>query len=104
MLNDHERYVLEAIEHGLYDDDPDFADAFRAGRYPRLRRIRHWPSLLLTAGGLAIVLAGLPGRIAPLVVEGLVVAAAGFGYGRWQARLAKDRPARRARRAWRHRR
>lgn len=102
MLSDHERYVLETIEHGLYDDDPGFAHALRLGRHPRVRRPRHWPSLLLTAAGLAMILIGLLGRLAPLVVEGMVVALAGFGHGRWQARPAKDRPSPRARRAgWR---
>jgi hypothetical protein len=103
MLSDHERSMLRSIEHGLYDEDPEFARAFRLGRSPRIRPPRHWPSLLLTAAGLAMIVIGLVGRLAPLVVEGMVVAVAGFGYGRWQARLAKDRPSRRARRArWRH--
>jgi hypothetical protein len=97
MLNDHERFVLDEIEHELYDDDPEFATAFRAGRCPRARRLRHWPSLLLIAAGLAVVVGGLVGGITPLLVEGLVVALAGFGYNRWQVRVAADRPARRAR-------
>jgi hypothetical protein len=59
---------------------------------------RHWPSLLLTAGGLAMVLLGFLARVDPLVLEGFVIALAGFGYGRWEARLAADRPTPRARR------
>jgi hypothetical protein len=98
MLSDHERYVLNAIEHDLYDDDPDFASAFRAGRHRRLRRIRHWPSLLLTAAGLAMIVIGLLGRVTPLLIEGGVVALSGYGYGRWHAGYAADRPARPSRR------
>ena len=101
MLSEHERYVLESIEHGLYADDPEFATAFRAGRYPRIRRIQHWPSLLIIIGGLGMILAGALTRIAPLIVEGVVVTAAGAVYARWHARQAKDRPARRAGRGWR---
>jgi hypothetical protein len=98
MLSDHERSVLSSIEHDLYDDDPEFANAFRTGRCPRMRRARHWPSLLLTASGLAMILIGLFGRIDPLLLEGFVIALAGVGYGRWEARLAADRPTRRTRR------
>jgi len=98
VLNDHERFVLASIEHELYDDDPEFANAFRAGRCPRVRRVRHWPSLLLTAAGLAMIVFGLLSRVDPLFMEGFVIGLAGFGYGRWHARLAADRPARRARR------
>jgi hypothetical protein len=98
MLSDHERSVLSSIEHELYDDDPEFANAFRTGRCPRVRRRRHWPSLLLAAAGLAMMLIGLLSRIDPLLLEGFVIALAGVGYGRWQARLAADRPARRTRR------
>jgi hypothetical protein len=65
MLSDHERSVLSSIEHDLYDDDPEFANAFRTGRCPRVRRARHWPSLLLTASGVAMILIGLLGRIDP---------------------------------------
>jgi hypothetical protein len=100
MLNDHERSVLSSIEHGLYDEDPEFAHAFRVGQCPRTRRYRHWPSLLLTAAGLAMIVAGLLGGLSPLVIEGLVVALAAVGYGRWHARLAADRPVRRRRRTW----
>jgi hypothetical protein len=98
MLNDHERSVLSSIEHDLYDDDPEFANAIRTGRCPRVRRPRHWPSLLLTAAGLAMIVIGLLARIDPLLLEGFVIALAGFGYGRWEARLAADRPSRRPRR------
>jgi len=98
VLNDHERYVLASIEHELYDDDPEFAHAFRAGRCPRVRRVRHWPSLPLTAAGLAMIVTGLPSHVDPLFMEGFVIGLAGVGYGRWHARLTADRPARRARR------
>jgi hypothetical protein len=69
MLSDHERHVLESIEHGLYADDPEFANALRTGRRPRVRRIRHWPSALLAAGGLVMIVVGLATRLDPLWVE-----------------------------------
>ncbi len=97
MLSDHERSVLASIEHELHDDDPEFANAFRAGRCPRVRPPRHWPSLLLTVAGLGMIVVGMLGRIEPLLTEGLVVALAGAGSCRWQARLAADRPTRRRR-------
>jgi Protein of unknown function (DUF3040) len=100
MLSDHERYVLESIEHGLYVDDPEFANAFRTGRRPRVRRMRitHWPSFLLALGGLVMIIVGAAVRLDPLWVEGIVVGLTGVGYGRWQRRLAKDRPVTRRRR------
>jgi hypothetical protein len=104
MLNDHERLVLASIEDELYDDDPEFAHAFRAGRAPRARLAPHWPSLALAAFGAAMIFVGLLGRVDPLLMEGVVVILAGLGYGRWHARLAADRPTRRSRRPQRSRR
>ena len=62
-----------------------------------MRRIRHWPSVLLAVGGLVMIVVGLATRLDPLWVEGIVVGLTGLAYGRWCRRLARDWPAGRRR-------
>lgn len=83
MLSDREQQELARIEAALKAEDRSFADGLRTG--PRIDRTRRWPARATLFFGVSLLVIGALTSAGMLVFQGIVCAAAGVLWLRWQA-------------------
>ncbi|MEI7779687.1 MAG: DUF3040 domain-containing protein [Actinomycetes bacterium] len=80
-LSDHEQRLLEQMEQALYAEDPKFATTLRSGRPRAGNRVTLVIGLVVTLGGLLLLLAGVTSSSVPVGVLGFVAMLVGVFLG-----------------------
>ena len=77
-LSEHEQRLLEQMERALYADDPKFASSMQNPRAALTDKRRLVAGAVAVLGGVAMLLAGVATRVAPIGVVGFLAMLAGI--------------------------